>query len=187
MSQRRSPSSNAAPSPPRLRPLQVGDIGWIAHRQGLLYAHEYGWDASFEALVAQIAAAYVQKFKPGRENAWIAERDGRVVGSVFVVQRSKWVAQLRLLYVEPDARGLGLGKALTQECISFARAAGYRRLMLWTNDMLAAARHTYVAAGFVLTEEERHHSFGHDMVGQNWELDLLSTAAGQCRPQVERT
>ena len=172
MSQRRSQPSKTAPSPPRLRPLQVGDIGWIAHRQGLLYAQEYGWDASFEALVAQIAAAYVQKFKPGFENAWIAERDGRVVGSVFLVQRSKWVAQLRLLYVEPDARGLGLGKQLTHGCINFAREAGYRRMVLWTNDVLTAARHIYVAAGFVLMKEERHHSFGHDMVGQHWELEL---------------
>ncbi len=164
------------PSPSLLRPLQVGDIGWIAHRQGLLYAQEYGWDASFEALVAQIAASYVQKFKPGFENAWIAERDGRVVGSVFVVQRSKWVAQLRLLYVEPDARGLGLGRQLTQECINFARAAGYRRMVLWTNDVLTAARHIYLGAGFVLTSEERHHSFGKDMVGQHWLLDLRSVS-----------
>ena len=172
MSQRRIKPPTATPSPPSLRSLQVGDIGWIAHRQGLLYAQEYGWDASFEALVAQIAAAFVQKFKPGFENAWIAERDGRVVGSVFLVQRSKWVAQLRLLYVEPDARGLGLGRQLTQECISFAREAGYRRMVLWTNDVLTAARHIYVAAGFVLMKEERHHSFGHDMVGQHWELEL---------------
>lgn len=172
MSQRRIKPPTATPSPPSLRSLQVGDIGWIAHRQGLLYAQEYGWDASFEALVAQIAAAFVQKFKPGFENAWIAERDGRVVGSVFLVQRSKWVAQLRLLYVEPDARGLGLGKQLTHECINFAREAGYRRMVLWTNDVLTAARHIYVAAGFVLMKEERHHSFGHDMVGQHWELEL---------------
>jgi N-acetylglutamate synthase-like GNAT family acetyltransferase len=155
-----------------LRPLQTGDIGWVAHRQGLLYAQEYGFDASFEALVAQIAARYVQQHKPGLENAWIAERDGAIVGAVFLVQRSKTVAQLRLLYVEPDARGLGLGKQLTQECITFARAAGYQRLMLWTNAMLVAARQIYVAAGFKLVSEETHHSFGQDMVGQNWVLTL---------------
>jgi GNAT superfamily N-acetyltransferase len=170
-----SPSSKAgaAATPYQLRPLQIGDIGWVVHRQGLLYAQEYGFDASFEALVAQIAARYVQRFKAGRENAWIAEHEGAIVGSVFVVERGKTLAQLRLLYVEPSARGLGIGKHLTQECISFARAAGYQRLMLWTNDVLVAARHIYEAAGFRLTQEEPHHSFGKHLVGQNWELALV--------------
>lgn len=168
-----SASVQSAPAVPYLlRPLRIGDIGWIAHRQGVLYAQEYRWDQSFEALVAEIAAAFVKKRDAQRENAWIAERDGQIVGAVFLVQRSKTVAQLRLLYVEPSARGLGIGRRLTDECIRFAREQGYRRLMLWTNDVLGAARRIYAAAGFVLTQEERHHSFGHDLVGQNWELDL---------------
>jgi DNA-binding MarR family transcriptional regulator/GNAT superfamily N-acetyltransferase len=163
-----------APSkePYLLRPHQVGDIGWIVHRQGLLYAQEHGWDASFEALVAQIAARFVQKFDPTWERCWIAERDGQVVGSVFLVRRSATVAQLRLLYVEPSARGLGIGQRLTQECIRFSREKGYRRLMLWTNAGLDSARRIYEAAGFVLKEEEQHHSFGKAQVGQIWELVL---------------
>lgn len=156
----------------RLRPLQVGDVGWIAHRQGLLYAQEYGWDITFEALVAEIAAQFVQKFDPQKENAWIAEMDGQVVGSVFVVKVSDQVAKLRLLYVEPRARGLGIGQRLTAECIAFAQARGYATLTLWTNDILHAARGIYQAAGFKLVAEEKHHSFGKDLVGQNWDLDL---------------
>lgn len=162
----------SAVPPYRLRPLQVGDIGWIVHRQALLYAQEYGLDARFEALVAQIAGGFVQKFKPGRENAWVAERDGTVLGAVFLVQRSATLAQLRLLYVEPAARGLGIGKRLTQECIDFARSAGYRRMVLWTNDVLVAARHIYLAAGFKLKREEPHQAFGTPMLGQHWELVL---------------
>jgi GNAT superfamily N-acetyltransferase len=156
----------------RLRPLQVGDVGWIAHRQGLLYAQEYGWDMSFEALVAQIAAQFVQNLDPVKENAWIAEADGQVVGSVFLVKVSDDIAKLRLLYVEPHARGLGIGQRLTAECIAFARAQGYKTLTLWTNDILHAARRIYQAAGFALVAEEKHHSFGKDLVGQNWDLDL---------------
>ena len=154
------------------RSLQVGDIGWVAHRQGILYAQEYGWDGTFEALVAEIAAQFVKNFDPAWENAWIAEREGRVVGSVFLVKVSEQEAKLRLLYVEPDVRGAGLGRRLTDECIAFAKAKGYSKLTLWTNDILHAARHIYQTAGFVLLSEEKHHSFGHDLVGQYWALDL---------------
>lgn len=155
-----------------LRGLQVGDIGWVAHRQGILYAQEYGWDGTFEALVAEIAAQFVKKFDAEWEKAWIAEREGQVLGSVFLVKVSEQEAKLRLLYVEPEMRGTGLGRRLTQECIAFAKARGYQQLTLWTNDILHAARHIYQSAGFVLLSEEKHHSFGHDLVGQYWALDL---------------
>ncbi|TPM39512.1 helix-turn-helix domain-containing GNAT family N-acetyltransferase [Mesorhizobium sp. B2-3-4] len=164
---------NAEPKIPYLlRPLQVGDIGWITRRQGMLYAQDYGWDETYEALVAEILAAFVKSYDPKWERSWVAEREGEVVGSVFVVRKSDQVAKLRLLYVEPSARGLGIGKRLVEECIGFARARGYKTLTLWTNDILTAARHIYQAAGFRLTEEEPHHSFGKDLVGQNWDLDL---------------
>jgi len=162
-----------------LRSLQVGDIGWVAHRQGILYAQEYGWDGTFEALVAEIAAQFVKNFDPAWENAWMAERDGRVLGSVFLVKVSEQEAKLRLLYVEPDARGAGLGRRLTQECIAFAQAKGYQKLTLWTNDILHAARRIYQDAGFVLVSEEKHHSFGHELVGQYWALDLQTDPAGK--------
>jgi DNA-binding MarR family transcriptional regulator/GNAT superfamily N-acetyltransferase len=155
-----------------LRALKPGDIGWITHRQGLLYHEEYGFDTSFEALVAEILAAYIKNFDTRRENAWIAEREGEIVGSVFAVHQSDEVAKLRLLYVEPSARGLGIGARLVDECIAFARSRRYRTLTLWTNDILVAARRIYEAAGFRLVEEERHHSFGVDLVGQNWDLTL---------------
>lgn len=158
--------------PYMLRSLQVGDIGWIIHRQGLLYAQEYGWDDTYEALVAEILGAFVKSFDPKWERSWIAEREGEVVGSVFVVRQSDAVAKLRLLYVEPSARGLGIGRRLVEECIGFARTKGYRTLTLWTNDVLTSARRIYEAAGFKLTDEERHHSFGKDLVGQNWNLEL---------------
>ena len=155
-----------------LRSLQVGDIGWVAHRQGILYAQEYGWDGTFEALVAEIAAQFVKNFDAEWENAWIAEREDQVVGSVFLVKVSEQEAKLRLLYVEPVARGAGLGRRLTDECIAFAKEKGYSKLTLWTNDILHAARRIYQEAGFVLMSEERHHSFGVDLVGQYWALDL---------------
>jgi DNA-binding MarR family transcriptional regulator/GNAT superfamily N-acetyltransferase len=167
-----APNANRAPEPIVLRPHQVGDIGWVVHRQGLLYAQEYGWDQSFEALVAEIAAAFVRDFDPKHECCWIAEQGGRIVGSVFVVRKSARVAQLRLLYVEPAARGQGLGARLVDECIRFARGKQYKTLVLWTNDVLRAARHVYESRGFVLRKQERHRTFGKALVGQHWELAL---------------
>ncbi|UVK37561.1 bifunctional helix-turn-helix transcriptional regulator/GNAT family N-acetyltransferase [Mesorhizobium sp. AR10] len=158
--------------PYMLRPLQVGDIGWITRHQGMLYAQEHGWDETYEALVAEILGAFVKSFDLKWERSWIAEREGEVVGSVFVVRKSDEVAKLRLLYVEPSARGLGIGKRLVEECIGFARAKGYKTLTLWTNDILVSARRIYEAAGFKLAEEEHHHSFGKDLVGQTWNLQL---------------
>lgn len=155
-----------------LRPLQVGDIGWIARRHGMLYAEEYGWDGTFEAFVAELCAAFVRQHDPRHERAWIAERAGGIVGSVFIVRHSDSVAKLRMLYVEPAARGLGIGRHLVDEGIGFARTSGYRTLILWTNDILTAARHIYESAGFRLIAQERHHSFGKDLVGQTWELTL---------------
>jgi len=155
-----------------LRDPQPGDIGWIIHRQARLYAREYGLDWTFEALLAQIASDFINRFQPGRERCWVAEREGEVVGSVFVVRQDDDTARLRMLYVESSARGLGLGQRLVNECLQFARACGYRRMVLWTNDVLISARRIYVAAGFQLVEEEKHRSFGQDLVGQVWAREL---------------
>jgi DNA-binding MarR family transcriptional regulator/N-acetylglutamate synthase-like GNAT family acetyltransferase len=155
-----------------LRGPRSGDYGTIIGRQGALYAEEYGWDETFEALVAEIVASFIKSFDPKRERCWVAERDGEVVGSVFVVQQSSSVAKLRLLYVDASARGLGIGARLVAECVGFARKVGYSTLTLWTNDVLVSARRLYEAAGFVLTEEENHRSFGKDLIGQTLELKL---------------
>jgi DNA-binding MarR family transcriptional regulator/GNAT superfamily N-acetyltransferase len=155
-----------------LRTHQPGDMGWIVHAQGVLYNQEYGWDETFEAVVAEIVASFIKNFDSKRERCWIAERHGAIIGSVFLIRSTAEVAKLRLLYVDPQARGLGVGKRLVDECIRFARQAGYRQITLWTNDILVAARSIYQRAGFRLVEEERHHSFGHDLVGQNWQLEF---------------
>ena len=162
----------SSPSSYILRGHQPGDIGWVTHRQGKLYAEEYGWDETYEALVADILSAFVKTFDRSRARAWIVEMDGAIVGSVFLVKQSDEVAKLRLLYIEPAARGHGIGTRLVEECVAFARGKGYRTLTLWTNDILASARRIYEGHGFRLISQGRHKSFGKDLVGQTWELTL---------------
>ncbi|MCX8278693.1 helix-turn-helix domain-containing GNAT family N-acetyltransferase [Phyllobacterium sp. 0TCS1.6C] len=155
------------------RSLRPGDCGWIIHRQTVLYHTEYGWDWTYEGLVADILSRFIANYDPVREDGWVAEYDGDVVGSVFLMQTAvPSVAKLRLLYVEPSARGLGIGRKLVGRCIERARQLDYDRLQLWTNDVLVSARRIYQAAGFELVGEEKHHSFGKDLVGQTWELAL---------------
>ena len=168
----RALDERAAPPAVVLRGLRPGDLGWVVQRHGEVYAREYGWTQSFEALVARIVADYLDQHQPGRENAWIAEVDGQRAGCIFCVHKDDGTAQLRILLVEAWARGHGLGARLVDECVRFARDSGYRKLVLWTNDILVAARRIYTAAGFELVGEERHHSFGKDLVGQFWELRL---------------
>ena len=160
------------PAAVTLRPHRLGDLGWIARRQAILYAQEYGWDATYEALAAEILAAFVKSNDPDRERGWIAEHDGHIVGSVFVMRGSDSVARLRLLYVEPSARGTGLGRRLVDACIDFARDKGYRTLTLWTNDVLLPARRIYQQAGFSCVAAEPHRSFGKNLVGETWDLSL---------------
>ena len=164
---------DAHPGAVMLRGLQPGDLGWITHRQAVLYHREYGWDWTYEGLVCEILGDFVKDFDAFRDDAWVAERAGGILGSIFLVRSDdKAVAKLRLLYVEPDARGLGIGGKLVAACIDRARDLGYRRLTLWTNSVLVSARRIYQARGFRLADETPHHSFGCDLVGQTWTLDL---------------
>ncbi|HWW78331.1 MAG TPA: helix-turn-helix domain-containing GNAT family N-acetyltransferase [Steroidobacteraceae bacterium] len=164
-----------------LRGHRPGDMGWVVQRHGEIYHQEYGWTEEFEALVAEITAEFVRKLDVTRERCWIAEHDGRRVGCIFLVAKDATTAKLRLLLVDPDARGLGVGRKLVAECVQFARVAGYRKIVLWTQETLTAARHLYTEAGFVKTAREPHRSFGHDLVGETWERELhgeeTSTAA----------
>jgi GNAT superfamily N-acetyltransferase len=162
-----------------IRPLgRPGDLGWVVMAHGEIYDDEFGWNTDFEALVARIVADYAAGHDPGREAAWIAEIDGSRVGCVFVVEKDSDTAQLRILLVHPAGRGNHLGRRLVRGCVEFAQRAGYRQMVLWTNHPLVAARHVYLAAGFRLTSEEQHHSFGVDLIGQTYELDLTSEVCG---------
>jgi DNA-binding MarR family transcriptional regulator/GNAT superfamily N-acetyltransferase len=173
------PRSESAESV-QLRALRVGDLGWITHRQAILYHREYGWDWTYEGLVSQILGDFAAHYDSNREDAWVAEVGGSIAGSVFLVKTNDAnIAKLRLLYVEPSARGLGIGTLLVRTCIERARALGYQKLMLWTNAVLISARRIYEATGFILLKEEQHRSFGHELVGQTWMLDLASSSSAQ--------
>ena len=155
-----------------LRTHQPGDMGWIVQRQSILYAEEYGWDETYEALAAEIVAQFLRNYNPKCERAWVAERDGRRVGAVFVAKESDEIVKLRLLHVEAEARGLGIGKRLVKECVQFARQTGYQKMTLWTQSILHAARHIYKEVGFQVVSEKKHHSFGKDLTAETWELNL---------------
>ncbi len=161
-------------APPRiaLRPHRLGDMGWLVQRHAVVYGEQYGWNEEFEALVAEILAAFIRNFDPARERCWIATRDGVAVGSVFLVKESDEVGRLRLLFVEPSARGCGVGRRLVDACVEHARKVGYRKVTLWTNDVLVSARRIYEAAGFRLVKQWPDHAFGKDLVGQDWDLEL---------------
>ncbi|WP_426122935.1 bifunctional helix-turn-helix transcriptional regulator/GNAT family N-acetyltransferase [Pararhizobium sp. PWRC1-1] len=162
-----------------IRPHRIGDMGMVISSQAKAYAETYGWNGEYEALVAEICAAFIRNFDPAREHCWIAERNGTFLGSIFLVKgSSEGTAKLRLLHIDSAARGQGLGSRLVTECINFAKSAGYRRLELWTNDILVSARRIYIAAGFTLENEETHHSFGKDLTGQIWALDLTAATSG---------
>ena len=167
LEQRRSPPASVV-----LRSHRVGDMGWVISKQGAAYAADYGWDISYEALVAEICAQFIKNYDPAREHCWIAEIGGEPVGSIFLVKATDELAKLRLLQVEKKARGLGVGRALVEQCIHCARERGYKRMTLWTQSILVAARGIYKSAGFELVATQPHHSFGADLVGETWEMDL---------------
>ena len=168
------PATPLPPAPFVLRAHRPGDMGWVVHRQAVLYHREFDWNEQYEALTSRIVADFLEHFDPSLERCWIAERDGELAGCVFIVKHPErpGVAKLRMLYVEPWARGSGLGRRLVAEVTHFARAAGYHTLTLWTNSVLVSARRIYEAEGYRLVSEETHHSFGKDLVGQYWELPL---------------
>lgn len=172
-----SPSPQAKTTTITLRPHRPGDLGWVVHRHAVLYGQEYGWDIRFEGLVAQIAADFIAQFDPARERCWMAEQAGadgatRIIGSVTIAKKTRQTAKLRLLYVEPSARGLGVGKRLVAQAEAFAREVGYRKITLWTNSILTAARGLYLDAGYQLVASESHESYGQRLVGETWEKRL---------------
>lgn len=165
-------AAKTAPPDVVLRPHRPGDMGWVISRHGAIYAEEYGWDITFEALVAKVAAEFIEKFDAASDRCFIAERGDSILGSAFVVRKDATTAKLRLVYVEKSERGTGLGRRLLEACMQFARDAGYHRMTLWTNDVLLSARRLYQAAGFTMVASEPHHSFGVNLVSETWERDL---------------